>query len=99
MSGTSVYRISETPPPNAVAETCTTFMPFSGSASFRDFLDQLLAADVRVVGERLGGHRYGLEHAVTISGRGTVTGGRSARSERDGREARPLQTRRCRHNG
>ena len=35
MSGTSVYRISETPPPNAVAEMCTTRLPFNGSASSR----------------------------------------------------------------
>jgi hypothetical protein len=35
ISGTSVYRISATPPPNAVAEMCTTRAPFSGSASAR----------------------------------------------------------------
>ena len=35
MSGTSVYRISDTPPPKAVAERCRTRSPASFSESVR----------------------------------------------------------------
>ena len=80
-----------TPPPNAVADMCTTRAPRSGSASVADLLDQVPADDVGVVGEGLGpeGRRAGareralLSHAGDWSGRvPSVTRHRPARLRR-----------------
>ena len=58
-----MYRISETPPPNAVAEMCTTRWPCKRLGQLTDLGDQLAPADVRVVGKRLVCDGDGLKHA------------------------------------